>query len=482
MTRYYLLILKIINVLVFVWLLLVFLSIFHFDTVLFTPDGEFALLAFIDSLKNIFTLIIFAITYFIAISCAFIASTVFLPFINRDYMLNFIDGFFKNFLSLWFTFPEGTTPDLTQIPDLLLKEVSIFFGDFYLIIFQLLFVISIIFAIRTFIKTNPKHDLIAVGALVLMIIVPLILNGFNEMLDLFHVSVQYLEDLPNPLDASLNIIPIDNFFLFISSPVILLALISYLYIELAFQINYTETVSRPSLERSDRLETQLSILSRESHYITANVEKIKEEAKKRMEELEIEERPTISKFFARTSERFSYIKEMIEKKKLEEEEKKLVTAASKTRRLGRYIDKLYREDPEAQDTLTARSSAPRAQSLAFSTLTNILIRFVILITISFIIIHPRWFLEDIFNLPPAITHSIAIWSPEIIIILLVPIMLIFPISSKIVSFIKHRNLIIRLQQEGRIKEILASVGDYVKKEEVKEKETEKEVKVEQAVT
>ena len=37
--------------------------------------------------------------------------------------------------------------------------------------------------------------------------------------------------------------------------------------------------------------------------------------------------------------------------------------------------------------------------------------------------------------------------------------------SKIVSTIKHRNLIIRLQQEGRIKEILASVGDYVKREE-----------------
>ena len=200
MTRYYLLILKIINVLVFIWLLLVFLSIFHFDNVLFTPDGEFALLAFINSVKNIFTLIIFAVTYFIAIGCAFIASTVFLPFINRDYMLSFIDGFFKNFLSLWFTFPEGTTPDLTQIPDLLLKEVSIFFGDFYLIVFQLLFVISIIYAIRTIIKTNPKHDLMAVGALVLMIIVPLILNGFNEMLDLFHVSIEYLENLPNPLD------------------------------------------------------------------------------------------------------------------------------------------------------------------------------------------------------------------------------------------------------------------------------------------
>ncbi|MFX1588854.1 MAG: hypothetical protein ACFFC1_11905, partial [Promethearchaeota archaeon] len=194
------------------------------------------------------------------------------------------------------------------------------------------------------------------------------------------------------------------------------------------------------------------------------------------------EKTTISKFFAKTSEKFSYIKEMIEKRKLEEEEKKLVTAASKTRRLGRYVERLYREDIEAQDTLTARSSAPKAQSLALSTFFNILIRLVVLIIISFIIIHPKWFLEDVFNLPPAITESVVMYSPEIILLILLPIMLIFPIVSKIISFIKHRNLIIRLQQEGRIKEILASVGDYVKKEEIKEKETKEEVKAGEAVT
>jgi len=75
-------------------------------------------------------------------------------------------------------------------------------------------------------------------------------------------------------------------------------------------------------------------------------------------------------------------------------------------------------------------------------------------------------MENIFNLPPAIIESVAMFSPEVIIILLIPLMLIFPVISKIISSIKHRNLIIRLQQEGRIKEILASVGDYVKKEEI----------------
>lgn len=482
MTRSYLLILKIINVILYVWLLLVFLTIFQFNEVLFTTDGEFALLAFLNSLKNIFTLIIFGTAYLIAIGCAFLASTVFFSFINHNFMFAFIEGFFKNSLSLWFSFPSGTPPTLDQIPNLILNEVSIFFGDFYLITFQLLFAISIIYVIRSFFKTNPKHDLTAIGALVLMIVVPLILTGYNNMMDLFHISNSYLEGLPIPLSDSFHSIPLDNFFLFLASPVILLAIISYIYIELAFQINYTETVTRPSLERSVRLETQLSILQSESHFITANVDKIKKEAKERIEELEKGEKTTLSKFFAKTSEKFSYVKEMIEKRKLEEEEKKLVSAASKTRRLGRYVERLFHEDSEAEDTLTARTSSPKPKSLAISTLINITLRLVVLIIIGFIIIHPRWFLEDIFNLPPAITESVAMYSPEVIVILLLPIMLVFPIISKIVSYIKHRNLIIKLQQEGRIKEILTSVGDYVKKEEPKEEKVKEEVKVEGAMT
>jgi hypothetical protein len=87
-------------------------------------------------------------------------------------------------------------------------------------------------------------------------------------------------------------------------------------------------------------------------------------------------------------------------------------------------------------------------------------------------------METVFNLPPAIVDSVAMFSPEVIIILLAPLILLFPVISKIISAIKHRNLIIRLQQEGRIKEILASVGDYVKKEVVEE-EKEEEIEIQE---
>ncbi|MBY9020191.1 MAG: hypothetical protein KGD67_03965 [Candidatus Lokiarchaeota archaeon] len=466
MTRYYLLILKAINILVFLWILVIFLSIFHFDEVIITTDGELVLSSFLTSLRNISTYAIFAAAYGVAFVCVMIASVLF--YAVQPFMLTLLEQFFRGLLSLWFTFPNGTTPEFSDIPDLIGQEFALFSENIYLIVFQILFIVAIYYAIKAFLRTDPKNDLRVVGSIVLMLVVPLMVFGFKDMLELFSIAIPYLEDLPYPLDPSLEAIPIDNIFQFFASPVILLAIALYIYLEMAFQINYTFTVTKPSLERSNRLEAQLSVLQSESHYITANVDKIKEEAKKKKQELKIDEKATIGKFFAKTGETFSFVKEMIEKRKLEDEEKKLITAASKTRRLGRYIHRLFQEDNEARDTLTARSSAPKPKSLVVSTVINFFFRVGLLIIISFIIIHPKWFMENIFNLPPAIIESVAMFSPEVIVILLVPLILIFPVISKIISSIKHRNLIIRLQQEGRIKEILASVGDYVKKEETKE--------------
>ncbi|KKN24389.1 hypothetical protein LCGC14_0895360 [marine sediment metagenome] len=467
MARNYFLALKIINAAVFAWLFYTFLiSIFDFNAVITTADNKYVIFAFFGAIRNVFSYLIYGggllIAYFVAFATAGIYS---------NYMFEFIETFFERFLSSWFSIG---TPSLGEIPNLMLDEVGVLFNDLYLFAFQLLILISVIYAIRAFFNSDPKNHLIALGSLIFMTVLPLMITGLYDMLDLFNVHFPILTDmadpLNNPLKDSLFVIPVNNFFQFIMSPVIVFAIVSYIYLELAFQVNYTDTVTKPSLQRRDRLEAQLEILERESHYVTANVDKIKEEAKKRMEEIELaqQEGITIGKFFAKTGKRFSYVKEMIEKKKLEEEEKKLVTAASKTRRLGRYVDRLFREDSEARDTLTASSSAPRAGNLATSTIVNFTYRVGLLLVLSFIIIHPLWFLDTIIRLPDAITESVAMYSPEVIIILLLPIMLIFPVISQLISFVKHRNLIVKLQQEGRIKELLISVGDYVKTEEFKE--------------
>ncbi|MHA2282462.1 MAG: hypothetical protein ACXAC5_16585 [Promethearchaeota archaeon] len=488
MARLYLLILKIINIIVFAGLMLIFfLTIFNFDEVVTTADNEFVIFAFFGAIRNVFSYLIYFGGLAIGYACAFITGGL----MRNPYLFNFILTFFKKYLLSWFSFDlnhvnQFLDTDLNNLHELdfnhflplLMGEGEILFNDLYLFAFQILFVISVIYAIRAFFKSDPKNHLVALGSIIMMIILPLMVFGLREMLNLFNVQFAYLEEIYNntPLSPSLGEIPLDNFFQFIASPVIGFAIISYIYLELAFQINYTDNVTKPSLERTDRLEAQLSVLARESHFITANVDKIREEAKKRIEEIELEQEEglAIGKFFAKTGKRFSYIKEMIEKRKLEEEEKKLVTAASKTRRLGRYIDRLFQEDSEARDTLTASSSAPRSRNLAVSTVVNFVYRVGLLLVISFIIIHPHWFLNTVIQLPDAITESVAMFSPEAIIILLLPIMILFPVISQLISFVKHRNLIVKLKQEGRIKELLASVGDYVKREDVKAEETGQE--------
>jgi len=494
--RNYLLVLNVINAFIFIWLLIIFNSIFDFTSVLQTADGELVLASFIDGIRLIFIYLIYYILYIVGYFSALVTSGMFgaFPGYQSGFMFYFLGFFFKNFLNLWFSFPGGVAPELNAVPGLITHELLVFGIDFYLLIFQILFLVAIIFFLRAILQNDPRFSLVAVGCLVLMIVIPLMIFGFGDMLNLFGADFRpenisqifsdmlgrdvKVEALVNPVDPSLTDLPVDDIFAFFASPIALMAIVAYIYLEISFQINYTDTVTKPSLERKGRLEAQLRVLQRESQQITANVDKIKEEAKEKLKELEAEEKEQVGKFFGKAGERFSYVKEMIMRRKLEDEEKQLITAASKTRRLGRYVERLFREDPEAEDTLTAKTSAPRPKSLATSTLTTFTFRVGLLIFISYIIIHPRWFLINVFQLPPAITESVGMYSPEVIIILLGPIMLLFPIISWLISYVKHRNLIIRLKQEGRIKEILASVGDYVKidKEEGEEGEEEEKDK------
>ncbi|MEJ2249037.1 MAG: hypothetical protein P8Y70_06170 [Candidatus Lokiarchaeota archaeon] len=473
MVRYYLLGLKIINILLFIWIISIFLSLFNIQVVFTTSGGNLVIIEVIFAIKNILSYLIYSLLFLLVFGVGILISLM-ITLVSGGNNLStfgfFIEEFFKNFLGQWFFFPSGTPPDIVQIPNLLGSQVLTMTTDLYLLVFQILFIVSIIYALRSLYKNDPRYNIIAIGSLIMMMVTDLIFKGFIKMLDLFNLTQLFnnlgiinLNNLPSPLNPILSNLPINDFFVFLINPVALLAIIGYIYLEISFQTYYADIVTKPSLERGKRLSAQLELLQKESHYITANVDKIKEEAKKRREELGLEKQ-TLRKYFSKKETKFSYIKEMIERKRLETEEKKLISAASKTRRLGRYIDRLFREDKEAKETLTAKTAAPRSKNLATSTLLNSSVRIVILILISFVILHTPWFIINIFDLPPAITESLAMYSPEVIIILFLPILLIFPVLGKIISFIKHRSLILRLQQEGKIKEILTSVGDYVKTE------------------
>ena len=89
MARGYLLILKIINLLVFIWIYVIFLtSIFDFDIVIVTADNELVILAFIGALKNVISYLVYGLLFIIAYGCALIFGG------GLPALFNFINGFF----------------------------------------------------------------------------------------------------------------------------------------------------------------------------------------------------------------------------------------------------------------------------------------------------------------------------------------------------------------------------------------------------
>ena len=175
LARKFLFILNLINAAIFVFILAIFSFIFNFENVIENPDGKLVFFEVIYYLKNTLTYSIYFCLYIVAssigLAIAFLNSPN--PDFNEQFMSQFINEFFKNYLSLWFSFPEGKTPDIWEIPDLIVENFLNFLNNLYLFSFLICYIIVIIFFIRAIFQNNPKYSLVAIGFLILMIVIPL---------------------------------------------------------------------------------------------------------------------------------------------------------------------------------------------------------------------------------------------------------------------------------------------------------------------
>ena len=102
----------------------------------------------------------------------------------------YVDEFFKNFLGTWFSFstPTGAPPeDIFSVITEMLEELQIFLSNGYLIAFQICFFVALYYAIRAVIKSNPKYNLRSIGGLMVMIIIPLMVFGLQNMVQLLPI-------------------------------------------------------------------------------------------------------------------------------------------------------------------------------------------------------------------------------------------------------------------------------------------------------
>jgi hypothetical protein len=214
-----------------------------------------------------------------------------------------------------------------------------------------------------------------------------------------------------------------NFLEFATSSVQILALVSFAYLEVSYQMVYSYSVGKPVEDREETLKKQLLALRQATR---------KQDAIER-------ERKVSSTSMSRSSGAtiFSYLREAIERQVLGDKDVlENLDAISDVRRLQHYVDDLLEQDPQARDELTARAAAPSQQYVIGSTIIGSGIRLVSVVLLSFVLLNPRVFLSFL-ELPPGIANSVELLQPEIVLLLLVPIVLLFPFVALVIGWVSR---------------------------------------------
>ena len=312
-------------------------------------------------------------------------------------------------LRSWYMQPYGSTGPLTNV-----EEVwASFFANFWAVLgelwnntFLFLYFLLAGIGIALFLQSLVRIDHKFVGGAFLSIQGILILASYRTLV---------VPDLaPFPTD----------FVVFLLQQAQLLALISFAYLEISYQMIYSHSVGKPVEDREETLKKQLLALRQATR---------KQDAIERGDSI----RTTgMSRSAGATA--FSFLREAIERKVVGTQDAlENLDAVADVRRLQIYVDELLQSDSRARDELTARAASPSSGYVIGSMVIGSVIRFLSVIAISFILMSPG-VLAVIFNLPPGIRNSVEILQPEIVLLLLVPVALLFPFASMIISWMSQR--------------------------------------------
>nr|HDO81439.1 hypothetical protein [Candidatus Bathyarchaeota archaeon] len=203
---------------------------------------------------------------------------------------------------------------------------------------------------------------------------------------------------------------------FLTSPLFLSALACYLYVEAGLLLIYMMELVSPITERGRRVERQLRIVDELVNASTM---------------LELGERVSLSK------EAKEFLEKMTEMKIFSKPEAAKMEALHDLRRLKAYVEQIYLEIPDSRETLSARAAMPEITPLIRSSLTGIALRVCGVIALSFICFTVLFVLRQI-GAPLPIIESIEVVQPEIVLILLLPIVFSFSMAATVIRAITKR--------------------------------------------
>lgn len=353
----------------------------------------------------------------------------------------------------------------------------------YFLLLLLCVLLSFVFALMFVARCDIRHSIYSAVAMVAPIIVALFPGLIIYILEMVNVpgflgEAQWLDFLAiirgNPLaDPPVRgyfpeIIFLDSGILsgemspatFFTHPGFRYALLVYLFLETSFQASYVARVTQPSIERTRRLESQVSVLGERSVAFEL-------EQQQRVREGKVEstlmvkgegekQRLTLRTFF--TGGGLDAIKELLERRERERERERLEEVSSDTRRLDTYIKRLFEIDKNARAALTAVGSAPGQAGMVASTFLNMGVRLAIMIGLTFVIVNPI-LLFQVFRIPDIVGSSVGFNSPEAVVTTLVPLILLFPLVSFIIRTRKQYMLTLEKNRREEESTLLKRISE-----------------------
>ncbi len=315
-------------------------------------------------------------------------------------------------LRTWYMQPYGVSGPLTNVTQVwtsfqsnLMEVLGALWDNTFLFLYFLFAGIGIALFLQSLVRMEHKY----VGGAFLSIQAIVILAAYRMLI------VPDLNPFPN------------DFLVFLGRSAQLLALLSFAYLEVSYQMIYSYSVGKPVEDREETLKKQLLALRQATR---------KQDAIERGEKVST---TGMSRTTGATA--FSFLREAIERKVVGTQDAlESLDAVSDVRRLQIFVDELLQTDTRARDELTARAAAPSSSYVIGSTITGSAIRFLTVVSISFILMSPG-VVSLILNLPAGIRGSVELFQPEIVLLFLVPVVLLFPFAAMVISWFSRREVV-----------------------------------------
>ncbi|TFG99765.1 hypothetical protein E4H12_01610 [Candidatus Thorarchaeota archaeon] len=312
-------------------------------------------------------------------------------------------------LKMWYMQPYGVSGPMANLEQVWTSFGANMFtvlGALWNNTFLFLYFLFAGIGIALFLQSLSKMDHKFVGGAFLSIQAIVILASYKLL------SVPNLDPFPS------------DFLVFLGQWAQILAIISFAYLEVSYQMIYSHSVGKPIEDREETLKKQLLALR---------------QATRKQDAIERGEKVSSSGISRSTSATaFSFLREAIERKVVGTQDAlENLDAVSDVRRLQMYVDDLLQTDSKARDELTAKAAAPSSGYVIGSTITGSAIRFLSVIAIAFVLMSPS-VLAIIIDLPIGIRRSMEYLQPEMMLLLFLPLVLLFPFAAMVITWFSKR--------------------------------------------